>query len=106
MASTSAIETVSVTKSFEDRYDKSWLAVAKGNFGLDLTWRAPGKTTWMESFVRNTLTFAIGYIPVVGPLLQIASSLGWILISEEDTGAVFAMLKDMCPSIDLAGHNI
>jgi hypothetical protein len=104
IVSASTIKTVSVTKSFEDRYDKSWLDVAKGNFGLDLTWRPAEKTTWMESFIRNTLTVAIGFVPGIGPLLQVAFTVGWTLLSEEDPGAAFAMLKELCPGLDLAEH--
>ena len=104
IVSASAIKTVSVTKSFEDRYDKSWLDVAHGNFGLDLTWRPAEKTTWMENFIKNTLTIAIGFVPGVGPLLQITFSVGWTLISQQDTGAAFALLKDLCPGLDLAEH--
>ena len=85
-----------------DSLDKPWTAVAGGNFGLDLTWRPPEKTTWIENFIRNTLTIAIGFVPVAGPFLQVAFSVGWTLLSTEDPQEAFELLKNLCPGIDLA----
>ena len=51
LISASDVKTVPVTQSVSDDFDKSWTQVASGNFGLDLTWRAPEKTTWMENFI-------------------------------------------------------
>ncbi|KAL8671355.1 MAG: hypothetical protein Q9168_004137 [Polycauliona sp. 1 TL-2023] len=90
-----------VSKSYSDGPDISWLTVAKGNYGLDLTWQPPQKSTWQESFIKNTLTVATGFIPGVGPIVQIMFSVGWTLISQEDPQAAFAVLKELAPGFDL-----
>ena len=101
MTSAGAIKTISVTKSYNDGPDKSWLTVANGNFGLDLTWKPAEKSTWMESFIRNTLTIAVGFIPTVGPIVQILFSVGWELISQENPQGAYDLIKTLCPGIDL-----
>ena len=95
------IKTVPVTKSYNDSSDKSWLTVANGNFGLDLTWKPPTKSTWTENFIRNTLTIAVGFIPGVGPIVQIMFAVGWEMISQDDPKGAYDLLKNMCPGIDL-----
>ena len=95
-----------VSKSFSDQDDISWLQVAKGNYGLDLIWQPPQKSTWQENFIRNVLTIGIGFIPGVGPLLQIAFSVGWTMVAEEDPKAGYELLKNLCPGLDLTDKMI
>lgn len=102
----SLVTPTEVAKSFSDSGDKNWIDVAKGNFGLDLMWQPPQKSTWQENFIRNVLTIAIGFIPVTGPFLQILFSVGWTLVSEENPAAAFALLKNMCPGIDITDKMI
>ena len=90
-----------VSKTYSDDPDISWLTVANGNYGLDLTWQPPQKSTWQENFIRNVLTVGIGFVPGVGPILQIMFSVGWTMVSEEDPEAAFELLKNLCPGIDL-----
>ena len=90
-----------VSKSFSDTGDKNWTDVAKGNFGLDLVWQPPQKSTWQENFIRNVLTIGIGFVPTAGPFLQIMFSVGWTLLSEENPQSAFETLKNLCPGIDL-----
>ena len=99
------VKTIPVTKSYSDDRDLSWLTVANGNYGLDLTWKPPEKSTWMESFIRNTLTIAIGFIPGVGPLLAITFTVGWELLSQENPQAAYDLLKSLCPGLEL-GENV
>ena len=90
-----------VSKSYSDGPDLSWIHVANGNFGLDLVWQPPQKYTWTEQFIKNSLTVATGFIPGVGPIVQIMFSVGWTLISQEDPQAAFAVLKELAPGFDL-----
>ncbi|CAO1603759.1 hypothetical protein XANCAGTX0491_007337 [Xanthoria calcicola] len=69
-----------VSKTYSDKPDISWLT---------------------ETFIRNVLTIGIGFVPGVGPILQIMFSVGWTLVSEEDPEAAFELLKNLCPGIDL-----
>ena len=96
-----AIKTIPVTKSYSDKPDKSWTTIANGNYGLDLTWKPAEKSTWVEQYIRNTLTFAIGFVPVVGPFVQILFSVGWEIVVQEDLDGAYKMLKELCPSVDL-----
>ncbi|KAL9631524.1 MAG: hypothetical protein Q9204_004194 [Flavoplaca sp. TL-2023a] len=90
-----------VTKSYSDGPDLSWIHVANGNFGLDLVWKPPQKYTWTEQFIKNSLTVATGFIPGVGPIVQIMFSVGWTLISQEDPKAAWAVFKELAPGLDL-----
>ncbi|KAI4263565.1 MAG: hypothetical protein L6R42_001292 [Xanthoria sp. 1 TBL-2021] len=90
-----------VSKSYSDSPDVSWLTVAKGNYGLDLTWQPPQKSTWQENFIRNVLTVGIGFVPGIGPFMQIMFSVTWTLVSQDSPEAAFAVFKDLCPGIDL-----
>ena len=100
------VKTVPLSKSYVNAWDKAWLDVASGNYGLDLMWRPPEKTTWMENYIRNTLTIAVGNIPVVGPLVQVVFSVGWTLISEGDPKAAYELLKNLAPGVDITDRII
>lgn len=93
-----------ISKYYAHKTDISWVTVAKGNYGLDLTWQPPQKSTWEETFIKNTLTVAAGFVPAVGPIVQIMFSVGWTLISEEDPQAALRLLQDLCPAVDLSEH--
>ena len=58
----------------------------------------------MENFIKNTLTIAIGFVPVAGPFLAITFSVGWTLLSTENPEDAFKLLKDLCPGLDLADN--
>ncbi|KAL9026402.1 MAG: hypothetical protein Q9196_004928 [Gyalolechia fulgens] len=90
-----------VSKSYSDGPDLSWIRVANGNYGLDLTWHPPQKSTWQENFIKNVLTIGIGFVPGVGPILQIMFAVGWTMVTQDDPEAAFQVLKDLCPGIDL-----
>ena len=95
-----------VSKSFRDEDDISWLQIAKSNYGLDLMLQPPQRSTWQENFIRNVLTIGIDFIPGVGPLLQIAFSVGWTMLAEEDPEAEYDLLKNLCPELDLTDKMI
>jgi hypothetical protein len=43
-----------------------------------------GEGSWLERFFKNALEFAVGFVPIVGPLLSIVTSLSWTAISDPD----------------------
>jgi len=96
------IRTVPVVKSLSDSYDFDWTKVNKANTGLDLMWNPPQKSTWIENFMKNTLTIAIGFVPGIGPILAVAFPLAWTALTDPDS--FVSTLKDLCPGIDLADH--
>ncbi|KAI1033921.1 hypothetical protein LB503_011058 [Fusarium chuoi] len=72
-----SIKNVPVKDSYRDAYDFSWLTIAQAHSGLNIEWGKGEKGSWFEDFFRNAITFGLGFIPGVGPLLSIAFSLGW-----------------------------
>ncbi|KAL8856306.1 MAG: hypothetical protein Q9178_007070 [Gyalolechia marmorata] len=54
-----------------------------------------------QSFIKNVLTVGIGFVPTVGPILQIMFAVGWTLVGQEDPEAAFTVLEDLAPRIDL-----
>ncbi|KAG8527324.1 uncharacterized protein KY384_007476 [Bacidia gigantensis] len=105
LVNSGSISHVDLKFNISDEHDKSWVDVAKGNFGLDLTWLPAEKTLWAENFVKNTLNLAIGFIPVAGPFCQIMFTVAWTGIAE-DGPAAWKAYKDMCPGWDLTEHMI
>ncbi|KAL8797923.1 MAG: hypothetical protein Q9182_007120 [Xanthomendoza sp. 2 TL-2023] len=89
------------SKSYSNGPDVAWTTIAKGNFGVDLTWKPPNKSTWEENFIKNVLYIGVGFVPGSGPILQIMFSVGWQLLLQEDAEAAFSALKDAVPGIDL-----
>ncbi|PWY67076.1 hypothetical protein BO94DRAFT_434434, partial [Aspergillus sclerotioniger CBS 115572] len=92
---------------FSDSADLSWTAVASANYGLTIQWKPPEATTWLAGFLKNTLTIAVGFIPVVGPLAAVAFPLTWTAIV--DPGRFEGTLRELIPVADLAmkvGENI
>ena len=89
------------SKSYHNGPDVAWTTIANGNFGLDLTWKPPNKSTWEENFIKNVLYIGVGFVPGAGPILQVMFSVGWQLIIQEDAEAAYSALKDAIPHIDL-----
>ncbi|KAL4962723.1 uncharacterized protein BDV14DRAFT_210367 [Aspergillus stella-maris] len=83
-----------------DWTDISWTAIASANYGLAIQWKPPQQTTWFTDFIKNTLTIAVGFIPIVGPLAAVYFPLAWTAIA--DTGAFEATLRELIPVADLA----
>ncbi|EMR84494.1 hypothetical protein BcDW1_6877 [Botrytis cinerea BcDW1] len=78
------VKTVSVSKSYRDADDISWLAIQKAHNRVDLMWKSVEKTFWIENFTKNAMVFAIGWIPGPGPFMAIAFSLTWTAIKDEE----------------------
>ncbi|KAF4993973.1 hypothetical protein FGRMN_6104 [Fusarium graminum] len=79
-----SIRTVSVAGSYNDRYDFDWATITRAHSGLNIEWGKGEKGSWFEDFFKNALTFGIGFIPGIGPLLAIAFSLTWTAIRDPD----------------------
>lgn len=86
------------------RHNISWLTVANANFGLDLQWKPAQRSSWLENFMKNVLTIAVGMIPVVGPILAVTFPIAWALISDPESA--FEEMKNLMPGIDFADRII
>ncbi|OGM47919.1 hypothetical protein ABOM_002695 [Aspergillus bombycis] len=89
-----------VERSFNDDTDFDWAQVARANFGLSIQWKpAPEKKDWLENFLKNSLTIAVGFIPGVGPIAAIAFPLIWTAIADPDS--FVDTWRNLCPGVDL-----
>ncbi|KAJ4985113.1 hypothetical protein SVAN01_09416 [Stagonosporopsis vannaccii] len=61
-----------------DAYDIDMPAVIKANRGLNMQWVPPPEknSPWFVKFVQTFIEQALGFVPIVGPILSIAWSLG------------------------------
>ncbi|KAH7217020.1 uncharacterized protein BKA55DRAFT_627655, partial [Fusarium redolens] len=78
------VRTVSVKDSYHDQYDFSWLTIAQAHSGLNIEWGKGQKGSWFEDFFKNAISFGLGFVPGVGPLLSIAFNLGWTAVVNPD----------------------
>ncbi|KAI1022154.1 hypothetical protein LB504_007335 [Fusarium proliferatum] len=78
------IKTVPVQDSYSDSYDFSWLTIAQAHSGLNIEWGKGKKGSWFDDFFKNAISFALGFVPGVGPILSIAFSLGWTTVVNPD----------------------
>ncbi|PYI00109.1 hypothetical protein BO71DRAFT_404826 [Aspergillus ellipticus CBS 707.79] len=83
-----------------DAADISWTTVASANYGLSIQWRPPQPTTWLADFIKNSMTVAVGFLPVIGPIAAVCFPLAWTAIA--DPGSFDSTLKELIPVADLA----
>ncbi|KAF7594180.1 hypothetical protein BBP40_010029 [Aspergillus hancockii] len=89
-----------VERSFKDNTDFDWAKVASANYSLSIQWTpAPKKQDWLENFVKNSLTIAVGFIPGIGPIAAIAFPLVWTAIADPDS--FIDTWRNLCPGVDL-----
>ncbi|PWY90987.1 hypothetical protein BO70DRAFT_410606 [Aspergillus heteromorphus CBS 117.55] len=89
-------------KKFSDSADLSWTTVAGANYGLAIQWKPPQATTWLVGFIQNSLTIAVGFIPVIGPLAAVCFPLAWTAVTNPENFE--STLKWVIPVADLAMH--
>ena len=58
--------------------------VIADNFGVDITWTPYEYSSWVADFITNVTTLGLGYIPIAGPLISVAFSLGLTAITDPD----------------------
>lgn len=89
-----------IEQSYSDDADFDWAKVASANYGLAIQWKpAIKKQDWLENFLKNSLTIAVGFIPGIGPIAAIAFPLAWTAIADPDS--FVDTLRNMCPGADL-----
>ena len=79
--------------------DISWLQISKANFGLELQWVPHQPSGWFEEYMVNAIKFGLGFVPLIGTILQIEFSLAWSLIRDPDH--FMEVLKEEIPSVGL-----
>ncbi|KAJ4122728.1 hypothetical protein NW768_010169 [Fusarium equiseti] len=95
-----SIKTVPLGDSYSDFSDYSWLDITKMQTGMNIEYVPGNQSNWFEDFFKNALEFGLGFIPGVGPLLSIFSSLAWTAIREPDK--LLGQLTLWMPTLKLA----
>ncbi|KAB8210360.1 hypothetical protein BDV34DRAFT_220954 [Aspergillus parasiticus] len=74
------VRTTVVHGTMLDTFDFSFTEIASANWGQEVVWRENEKGSWFNSFLRNAISFGLGFVPGVGPLLSVSFLLGWAAI--------------------------
>ncbi|KAJ5728917.1 uncharacterized protein N7483_003425 [Penicillium malachiteum] len=89
-------------QTFSDSADISWTTIVNANFGLTVQWTPPNPSAWLMDFIKNNVTIAIGFIPVIGPVAAVAFPLAFTAIT--DPASFNATLKSILPQTELVDH--
>ncbi|CAI7590405.1 unnamed protein product [Penicillium bialowiezense] len=89
-------------QTFSDGADLSWTAIVNANFGLTVQWAPPDPSAWLVDFIKNSVTIAAGFIPIIGPIAAVAFPLAFTAIT--DPASFEATLRSTIPQVDLAKH--
>ncbi|KAL4867845.1 hypothetical protein BDV12DRAFT_197855 [Aspergillus spectabilis] len=87
------------TESFRDSSDISWTTVAWASYGLAIRWKPPHESAWLAGFLKNVITCAVGFIPVIGPVAAVSFPLTWTAIVEPEK--LVCTLRELVPMTDL-----
>ena len=80
-----------------DGYDFDFAKVASANFGVELQWVPHTPSTWFGDYVKNVITFGLGFVPGIGFILSISFSLGWTALTDPDS--FYDALKASIPAV-------
>lgn len=102
MVDRDCVSTKGTVQTFSDGADLDWTAIVSANLGLTVQWAPPGPSAWLVDFIKNSVTIAVGFIPVIGPIAAVAFPLAFTAITEP---AKFeSTLRSTLPQFDLAKH--
>ncbi|RDW61712.1 uncharacterized protein DSM5745_10384 [Aspergillus mulundensis] len=90
-----------LTQEFNSQSMADWAKVVSQNQGLNIKWgEADVSMPWFARYFKNVLSFAIGYVPVFGPLLAIGTNLIMSAIFEAHEDFMDE-LREQLPTYDL-----
>ena len=96
----SLIPLVGIQQTLDDSCMADWTKVAGENQGLTIEWgKGNWEDPWFISFFKDSMTFAIGWIPLIGPFLAIGWSLAFTAIQDPDN--FMNTLRSAIPSVRL-----
>ncbi|KAL5360267.1 hypothetical protein BJX96DRAFT_175130 [Aspergillus floccosus] len=94
-----AIPNAPLTQEFTDQCRADWAVVVSENQGVSIKWgEADMSSPWFVEYFKNTLAFAIGYVPVIGPILSIATNVVVSAIFDDYEGFM-AELREQIPPV-------
>ena len=78
----------------------NWTKVAGENQGLTIEWgKGNYKDPWFIAFFKDAMTFAIGWIPLIGPFLAAGWSIAFTAIQDPDN--LMDTIRSAIPSVRL-----
>jgi hypothetical protein len=90
-----------LVEEFDDNCMADWAVVVSENQGLNIKWgEANMDTPWFLEYLKNSVSYAIGYVPIVGPFLAFGWNLAISGIPEGDEGFLDS-LREQVPSVQL-----
>lgn len=102
MVDSACVSTKGHVQTFSDSADIDWTAIVKSNFGLTVQWAPPNPSAWLVDFIKNSLTIAVGFVPIIGPIAAVAFPLAFTAIT--DPASFEATLRSTLPQVELAKH--
>ncbi|KZF20251.1 hypothetical protein L228DRAFT_249930 [Xylona heveae TC161] len=93
------VQTRALGPTYWNDHDFDWVMVAGANYGLSLQWAPHQPTTWFQNFFGNVMTIAIGFIPIVGPVLSVSFSFAWTALTDPDS--FLDAIRNEYPALDL-----
>ena len=61
------------------------VSVINDNYGVDVTWQPYEYSSWVVDFLTHVTGLALGFIPVIGPMLSVSFSIGLQAIVDPDS---------------------
>ncbi|KAJ5727754.1 hypothetical protein N7493_005574 [Penicillium malachiteum] len=98
------VSTKGNVQTFSNSADISWTTIVNANFGLTVQWAPPSPSAWLMDFIKNSVTIALGFIPVIGPIAAVAFPLAFTAIA--DPANFHSTLRGVLPQAELIEHII
>lgn len=96
----SLIPLVGVQQTLDDHCMVDWTTVAGENQGLTIEWgKGSYEGPWFIAWFRDSMTFAIGWVPLIGPFLAIGWSVAFTAIQDPDN--LMNTLRSAIPGVRL-----
>lgn len=100
LVDSSLIPLVGVQQNLTSACMADWKVVAGKNQGLTIEWgKGSSKGPWFITWFKDSMTFAIGWIPIIGPCLSIGWAAAFTAIQDPD--GLMDQLRSSIPSIQL-----
>lgn len=79
--------------------DVDWAKVANENYGVTIQWKTASSLTWFESFLKNAITFGLGFVPGIGFVLAACFPVAFSCVLDPDNA--MSDLRAAVPGVDL-----
>lgn len=88
-----------IDRHYSDDTDLAFEKVLSSNVGIDLQPILNAPEFWWKTFIRNSTTIALGFIPIVGPIAAASFQLIWMAVDEPEN--LIRELRNQMQTVDL-----